>query len=151
MRLLIQRVQWARVNIAEKTVARIGPGLLVFVGVGKDDREADARRCSRKVAGLRIFSDAGGKMNIDIRQSRGSILSVSQFTLYADIRHGNRPGFDQAAPPELAERVWQLFNADLRQHGMSVCEGVFAADMDVELCNDGPVTIGYDSRRSEGE
>ncbi|MBI5740755.1 MAG: D-tyrosyl-tRNA(Tyr) deacylase [Nitrospirae bacterium] len=145
MRILIQRVKRAKVLVNGQTVAEIGKGLLLLVGVGKEDTEADAARLARKVVGLRIFEDADGKMNLDIKQDGGVILSVSQFTLYADTKKGNRPGFDQSAGPDTARDFYLMLNNLLRIQGVDVREGTFGAHMEVELVNDGPVTIWLDS------
>jgi D-tyrosyl-tRNA(Tyr) deacylase len=119
--------------------------MLLLVGIAKDDSIGDVERMAKKVVNLRIFEDADGKMNLNIRQAGGEVLSVSQFTLCADTRKGNRPGFDMAAPPEMAKEYWERFNELLRQDELTVEEGVFAADMKVGLVNDGPVTIMLDS------
>jgi len=145
MRILIQRVKRARVLVVGQTVSEIGRGLLLLVGVGREDTEGDVLRLARKVVSLRIFEDEHGKMNLDIKQTGGSILSVSQFTLYADTKKGNRPGFEQSADPDTAKDYWQRFNNMLRNEGVEVREGTFAAHMEVELVNDGPVTIWLDS------
>ncbi|RJQ55706.1 MAG: D-tyrosyl-tRNA(Tyr) deacylase [Nitrospiraceae bacterium] len=147
MRILIQRVKSARVVVAGNTVSVIGKGLLLFAGIGKEDKMEDIRRLAGKVINLRIFEDDQGKMNLNIRQAGGSILSVSQFTLYADTGKGNRPGFDQSADPDIAKDYWQRFNNLLKDEGIEVREGIFAAHMEVGLVNDGPVTIWLDSRK----
>ncbi|MBB6097941.1 D-tyrosyl-tRNA(Tyr) deacylase [Deinobacterium chartae] len=146
MRVLLQRVSRASVRVDGEVTGEIGPGLLLLVGVGEGDHEADARALAEKIAKLRIFSDDAGKMNLNVQQVGGRILSVSQFTLYADTRRGNRPSFTDAAAPQLGRELWQSFNACLRELGLEVEEGVFAADMQVELVNDGPVTLWLDSR-----
>ncbi len=146
MRVLIQRVKKAGVNIDGQIVAEIGRGLLLFVGIGRDDEMSDVEYLCKKISGLRIFNDENWKMNLDVKQAGGQILSVSQFTLYADTRKGNRPGFGQSAAPEKADEYWTRFNELLREHGLEVKEGVFAAHMEVNLINDGPVTIWMDSR-----
>lgn len=141
MRLVVQRVSSAAVTVAGETVGAIGQGLLVLAGVGRDDTEAGARRLGPKVAGLRIFSDAEGKMNRSLTDVGGEALVVSQFTLYADTRKGYRPSFVEAARPELAVPVLQAFVDELRSAGIKVAEGRFGAHMQVSLVNDGPVTI----------
>ncbi len=146
MRILIQRVKQAKVTVKGRDVAEIGQGLLLLVGVGKDDTPDDIEYLSKKVSNLRIFEDDQGKMNLDIRQVKGQVLSVSQFTLYASTKKGNRPGFDQSAAPDMAEEIWLSFNNMLRENDIEVKEGIFAAHMEVELLNDGPVTIWLDSR-----
>jgi D-tyrosyl-tRNA(Tyr) deacylase len=149
MRVLVQRVKKAAVTVNGQEIAAIGKGLLVFVGIGKGDTETDLDFMGRKIAGLRIFEDADGKMNLDIGQVRGSILSVSQFTLYANTKKGNRPGFDRSASPDAAKKLWLDFNENLRQRGIDVREGLFGAHMEVSLINDGPVTLWLDSKASE--
>ncbi len=146
MRILIQRVKSANVAVEGQNVADIKHGLLLFVGVGRDDAAEDIERLSTKVMNLRIFEDEQGKMNLSIKQLNGWILSVPQFTLYANTSKGNRPGFDLSAEPGKAKDYWNRFNALLRQGGIEVQEGVFGAHMDVELINDGPVTIWMDSK-----
>ncbi len=146
MRILIQRVKQAKVAVKGSDVAIIGPGLLLLVGVGKDDTHDDIEYLSKKVSNLRIFNDDQGKMNLDIKQVKGRILSVSQFTLYASTKKGNRPGFDQSAAPDIAEEFWLRFNKLLRENDIEVKEGIFAAHMEVDLLNDGPVTIWLDSK-----
>lgn len=143
---MIQRVKCAGVTVQEEEVARIGKGLLLLVGIAKDDSTEDAEYLSGKIMNLRIFGDEKGKMNLSIRQAGGQVLSVSQFTLYADTGKGNRPGFELSAPPEEAKQQWERFNHMLRGGGLDVKEGVFGAHMEVELINDGPVTIWMDSR-----
>lgn len=143
MRALIQRVSRASVSdtLSRETMSEIGPGLLVFLGVTHQDTPADAAWLAGKVARLRIFTDEAGKMNRSVSDSGGSLLVVSQFTLYGDVRRGNRPGFDQAARPELAEPLYEAFVDCLKTAGLVVGTGRFAADMQVSLVNDGPVTI----------
>jgi len=145
LRAVLQRVSEARVRIAGEVVGEIGPGLLVLLGVGQQDAEADARYLAEKSAGLRIFEDADGKMNLSVIETGGSVLVVSQFTLYGDCRKGRRPGFSAAAPPERADRLYQHYVAVLRELGLTVATGVFQAEMQVELVNDGPVTMLLDS------
>jgi len=145
MRILIQRVKNAKVSVDGSDRAEIGKGLLLFVGIGKKDTEDDISRLARKVVQLRIFEDEHGKLNLNIKQAHGQILSVSQFTLFADIRKGNRPGFDPAAGPQMAKALWERFNNLLREEHIIVNEGIFGASMEVELINDGPVTIWLDS------
>ncbi len=147
MRAIIQRVKEASVSVESTEVAAIGAGLLLLISVGKDDDPEDIAYLAGKISKLRIFADESGKMNLDIKQVKGSILSVSQFTLYADTSKGNRPGFDQSAPPDTAKEYWLQFNEAVRSNGIDVKEGVFAAHMEVKLLNDGPVTIFIDSKR----
>lgn len=146
MKILIQRVQNATVVVNSQKVTEIGKGMLLLVGIGKDDSMEDVERLARKVMNLRIFEDEQGKMNLNIYQIHGQILSVSQFTLYADTKKGNRPGFDKSAVPEMAKAYWEKFNDLLRENRLDVREGVFGAHMEVDLTNDGPVTILLDSK-----
>ena len=145
MKVVIQRVKNAKVRVGGSDVARIERGFLLLVGVGKDDGSEDIEHLAKKVANLRIFEDEKGKMNLDITQAHGSILSVPQFSLYADNRKGNRPGFDFSAEPGRAKEYREKFNCLLREGGVEVKEGVFGAHMEVELTNDGPVTILLES------
>jgi D-aminoacyl-tRNA deacylase len=145
MRLLIQRVSEAWVEVEGQTTGSIGPGLLVFVGVSRTDVEADADYLAAKLAGLRIFHDSGGKMNLSVQQAGGGILLVSQFTLYGDCRRGRRPSFDAAAPPERAQALYNYFVETVRKGPVPVETGVFQADMRVYLVNNGPVTLLLDS------
>lgn len=141
MRALVQRVSRALVRVDGAVVGEIGPGLLVLLGVGHADTAGTARTLAEKIAKLRVFADEAGKMNLDVRDAEASILSVSQFTLYGDTRKGNRPSFVAAAPPAQGEALYEAFNAALRDLGLSVACGVFGAHMEVELVNDGPVTL----------
>ncbi len=147
MRAVVQRVSSARVVVAESTVAEIRQGLMVLLGVEKEDTEEDARYLAGKIAGLRIFEDESGKMNLSLQETGGEALVVSQFTLLGDCRQGRRPGFSAAAPPEEADRLYLFFCEMLRQGGLSVATGIFRADMDVHLVNHGPVTFVLDSRK----
>jgi D-tyrosyl-tRNA(Tyr) deacylase len=148
MRAVVQRVLRAQVSVGEEVLGRIGPGLLVLIGVSKTDTEADADYLAAKITGLRIFDDTEGRMNLSLTETKGEILAVSQFTLYGDVRRGKRPSFDQAAPPELARELYEYFVTKIRQAGF-ICEtGRFQAMMQVELVNDGPVTILLDSSRA---
>jgi D-tyrosyl-tRNA(Tyr) deacylase len=148
MRVVVQRVSRAQVTVGGEVAGKIGRGLLVLLGVAGADTEADADYLVGKVAGLRIFEDDGGKMNLAAEDAGGEILVVSQFTLYGDIRRGKRPSFDAAAPPEKARQLYEYFVARLRTTGL-VCEtGRFQQEMQVELVNDGPVTILMDSSRA---
>ncbi len=141
MRVLLQRVCWARVSVAGHPIAEIGPGLLLFVGVTHGDGEEQVRYLTKKIAHLRIFEDEEGKMNRSVLDVGGEALVVSQFTLYADTRKGRRPAFVNAAPPEIAAPLVEQFAQALQALGVPVQTGQFGAHMDVELCNDGPVTI----------
>lgn len=141
MRALIQRVAQASVSVDSRVVGQIGRGLVVLLGVTHDDRQAEADWLADKIAGLRIFEDPDGKMNASLRDVNGAILVVSQFTLYGDARKGRRPSFTNAARPEHAEPLVDAFVARLRARGFAVATGVFGAHMDVEIHNDGPVTL----------
>lgn len=146
MRIIIQRTSQAEVRIDDQVVGQIGKGFLLLVGVTDGDTQADADYLAKKVAQMRIFEDTEGKMNLSLNEVEGQILSISQFTLYADCRHGNRPSFIKAARPEVAEPLYDYFNDVLRQqYGLHVETGRFGADMKVDFINDGPVTIILDS------
>ena len=150
MLALLQRVASARVAVAGEEVAGIEAGLLVLLCVVDGDDEQDADLLAAKVARLRIFADDAGKMNLSVRDAGGAILLVSQFTLAADARRGNRPSFANAAPPEQAQKLLARFAANLKQEGLAVKQGVFGADMDVQLHNQGPVTMQLDSHELRG-
>ena len=145
MRALVQRVAWAKVTVDGETVGEIGPGLLVLLGVTHHDTEAEARKLAQKIAKLRIFNDDAGKMNRSVKDVGGAALVVSQFTLYAETSGGNRPSYIQAARPEQATPLYETFSELLRLEGLTVANGIFGADMDVELLNRGPVTIWLDT------
>ena len=147
MRIVLQRVKSASVSIEGSVVGEINQGFLLLVGVGPEDTSDDASYLARKIAGMRIFSDENGKMNLSIDQIEGKILSVSQFTLFADTKKGNRPSFTGAASPETANMLYEEFNEILRtEYGLIVETGEFGADMQVSLVNDGPVTILLDTK-----
>jgi D-tyrosyl-tRNA(Tyr) deacylase len=146
MRVVVQRVKAGRVVVNGGEVSAIGRGLVLLVGIGRDDTLEDIERLAKKVLGLRIFEDGAGKMNLNVGQAGGEILSVPQFTLYAETRKGNRPGFEFSADPEMADGYWKRFNSALKGAGATVREGVFAAHMEVHIVNDGPVTIWLDSK-----
>ena len=148
MRAVIQRVSRAEVKIGEEAVGKIGKGLLVLLGAGREDTEKDVSYLAGKVAGLRIFEDEQGKMNLSIKDIEGEALCVSQFTLYGDARKGKRPGFTAAAPPEEAERLYLLFCQELQELGVKVATGRFQEEMEVELVNQGPVTLLLDSQKN---
>jgi D-aminoacyl-tRNA deacylase len=148
MRAVVQRVSRAQVTVNGELTGEIGLGLLVLLGVGRDDSEADAAYLAEKIAGLRVFEDDQGKMNRSVRDVGGSVLAVSQFTLYGDVRHGKRPSFDAAAPPEKARQLYEFFVDQIRTAGLRCETGRFQETMKVELVNDGPVTILLDSRKS---
>lgn len=141
MRVLLQRVTHASVEVELRVVGEIGEGLLALVGVGKDDTAATARRLAAKTATLRVFADAERLMNRSVQDVGGAVLAVSQFTLYAETRRGNRPSFTDAATPDVGAAVYEDYVAALRAAGLPVATGVFGAHMHVELVNDGPVTI----------
>lgn len=144
MRLVIQRVSRAEVRVAGETVGRIGPGLLVLLGAEKGDDAATAAEAARRVAGLRVFEDAAGKMNLPLSEVAGSVLAVSQFTLLGDLSRGRRPGFERALPGSEARPLYEHFCAALEIAGVTVARGAFGAKMEVELVNDGPATFVMD-------
>ena len=148
MRAVVQRVSRARVTVKEWTSGEIGLGLLVLVGVGQDDTEADATYLAEKVAGLRVFEDDEGKMNRSVEDVGGSVLAVSQFTLYGDVRRGKRPSFDAAAPPDEARRLYEFFVQRIQAAGLRCETGRFQEMMQLELVNEGPVTILLDSSKA---
>ena len=148
MRAVVQRVSRASVKVAGAVAGEIGLGLLVLVAVSQDDTEADADYLADKIAGLRIFEDADGKMNRAVADAGGAVLAVSQFTLYGDVRRGKRPSFDAAARPEQAVRLYEYFVGKIRAAGLRCETGKFQEMMEVEMVNDGPVTILLDSRKT---
>lgn len=145
MRVLLQRVKQASVEIDGNVNGEIGQGLLLLVGFNENDGDKEIEYLARKVLNARIFSDADDKMNLNLQQVSGSILSISQFTLYAQTRKGNRPSFTRAQNPDIASKNYDKFNEKLRGSGVQVETGIFGADMQVSLVNDGPVTIMYDT------
>ncbi len=145
MKLVIQRVSRASVTVRGSVIGQIGQGYLVLVGVGREDTKEDADRLVRKMIGLRIFSDKNGKINKSLKDVDGQLLLISQFTLYADCRHGNRPGFTDAGDPEKAKELYEYMIDSCRREIPVVEQGEFGADMKVELVNDGPFTILLDS------
>ena len=147
MRAVVQRVSRAKVTVNEFVTGEIGLGLLVLLGVGRQDSEADVDYLAQKISGLRIFEDSEGKMNRNVIDVGGSVLAVSQFTLYGDVRRGKRPSFDDAAPPELARRLYELFVQRIQAAGLRCETGRFQEMMQVELANQGPVTILLDSEK----
>jgi D-tyrosyl-tRNA(Tyr) deacylase len=147
VRAVIQRVAEASVTVEDIVVGQIGRGFMVLLGVAEDDTQEDVIWTAAKIAGLRVFEDADGKMNLALADVGGSILLVSQFTLYGDCRKGRRPSFIEAARPEKANALYKSVVAELRGHGLSVETGTFQAHMDVRLLNDGPVTLLLDSRK----
>jgi len=147
MRAVVQRVTRARVTVDERVVGEIEHGLVVLLGVAHDDTKADADYLAPKIASLRIFDDSEGKMNLSLKDVGGGLLVVSQFTLYGDVRRGLRPSWSEAAPPELAEPLYEYFVESSRKLITRVATGSFRKSMQVELINDGPVTIMLDSRK----
>lgn len=147
MRTVVQRVTEASVSVDGNVVGSIGPGMVVLVGVGKDDSEKDIAYVAEKIAGLRIFEDSSGRMNLSIRDTGGEILAVSQFTLYGDCRKGRRPSYARAGGGDFARRCYELFITEVTERGIPVRTGVFGATMDVHIVNSGPVTLLIDSSR----
>ena len=147
MRAVVQRVSRAKVTVAGEVTGEIGLGLMVLLGVADDDRQEDAGYLAEKLVGLRIFPDEEGKMNRSLAEAGGAMLVVSQFTLFGDCRKGRRPSFIKAARPELAVNLYNAFVAEVRGRGITVATGRFQEHMDVELVNDGPVTLLIDSRK----
>ncbi len=145
MKTVIQRVSEASVTIDGSVHGAIGTGYMILVGIRDEDTEADVRKMADKIMKLRIFEDAAGKMNLSLAQVGGAVLSISQFTLYANCKKGNRPSFDKAGRPEHAKQMYLYFNEYIRSQGFRVEEGIFGAEMKVRLLNDGPVTILLDS------
>lgn len=148
MRTVVQRVSRAKVTVAGEVTGKIGAGFLVLLGVAEGDTAADATALAEKIVGLRVFEDADGKMNLSLGETGGALLVVSQFTLLGDCRKGRRPSFIAAARPEIANELYEQFVAAVRQLGIPVGTGTFQAHMDVELVNDGPVTLLLDSRKA---
>lgn len=147
MRAVVQRVTRSQVTVDDKVTGRIGPGLMVLIGVEKEDGDKDAEYIAKKIAGLRVFDDDEGVMNLNITDAGGEVLAVSQFTLLGDVRKGNRPSYFQAAAPEEANSLYRKTVELMANKGVHVEEGVFQADMLVEINNDGPVTILLESRK----
>ena len=148
MRAIVQRVKCAKVTVDNQIVGQIAAGLLVYLGVGKGDDESDAVFIADKIVNLRIFADSKGKMNLSVKDIAGQILVVSNFTLYGDCRKGRRPGFDLAAEPAIAERLYEKAVELIKKEGLTVQTGIFAADMDVTASNDGPINFLLDSKRT---
>lgn len=146
MRVILQRVLQASVSIDQKIHGEISQGFMILVGITQEDDESTVAKIAKKCVELRVFEDEQGKMNKSLFDVQGEILSISQFTLYADCKKGRRPGFEKAAKPDHAKPLYEYFNACLRESGIKVETGVFGADMKVSLCNDGPVTILLDSQ-----
>lgn len=145
MRALLQRVSQASVTVDEQIVGQIGQGLLVFLGVGQGDSEIQVKTLVDKIVQLRIFGDDEGKMNRSLLDIQGEVLVISQFTLYADVRRGRRPGFTDAAPPPIAMELYEKFKAAFSNYNLPVASGIFGASMSIQLRNEGPVTIWIDS------
>lgn len=145
MRIVLQRVKSASVSIDETIVGKIDVGYVLLVGIADSDTETELDYLVRKITKLRVFEDLAGKMNLAIEDVGGQILSISQFTLYADTKKGNRPSFTKAGAPDFADKMYQLFNKKLRDTGLTVETGEFGANMQVQLINDGPVTIIFDT------
>lgn len=148
MRAVVQRVGRAQVSVDGKIIGSIERGMLVLLGVSKNDQEADADYLATKIIGLRIFDDENGKMNLSAEQIKAGVLVVPQFTLYGDVRRGKRPSFDDAAPPEKAKALYEYFVKQIKEAGLNCETGQFQAMMQVELVNDGPVTILLDSSKN---
>ena len=148
MRAVIQRVSRAKVTVNGETTGEIGNGLLVLLGVATEDTDADADYLAEKIVGLRIFEDSDGKMNLSVADTAGAVLVVSQFTLYGDVRRGKRPSFDAAAPPQQARQLYEYFVEKIRAAGLTCETGRFQEMMQVELVNEGPVTILLDSTKA---
>jgi D-tyrosyl-tRNA(Tyr) deacylase len=147
MRAVVQRVSRAQVSVGNEIVGKIGPGLVVLLGVSKSDAQVDADYLAAKITGLRIFDDQEGKMNLSLADVGGAVLAVSQFTLYGDVRGGKRPSFDEAASADLARELYEYFVGKIRESGFTCETGRFQAMMHVELVNNGPVTVLLDSAR----
>ncbi len=149
MKAVVQRVKSAHVTVDEKILGEIGQGFMILLGIHEEDTQEDVAYLVKKISKLRVFEDENGKLNLSIDAVGGSILSVSQFTLYADTKKGNRPSFINAARPETAVPLYEAFNDGLSQEGIPVVTGEFGADMQISLVNDGPVTIIYDTRENK--
>jgi D-aminoacyl-tRNA deacylase len=147
MRAVVQRVTRAKVTVGTEVVGEIGNGLVVLLGVARDDSQTDAEYLAARIAALRIFDDQAGKMNLSVKDTGGSVLVVSQFTLYGDVRRGLRPSWIDAAQPELAKTLYEHFVSEMKKQSLAVATGSFRSMMQVELVNDGPVTILLDSRK----
>jgi D-tyrosyl-tRNA(Tyr) deacylase len=149
MRAIIQRVSKGSVSVDHKIVGQVGKGFVVFLGVGHQDDEEDAKYMARKIVNMRIFEDENGKMNLSLDQVSGGVLAISQFTLFGDTKKGNRPSFVGAAPPDHANRLYEYCIDLIREAGIPTESGIFQADMQVEIHNDGPVTLFIDSEKND--
>ncbi|MBG9983210.1 D-tyrosyl-tRNA(Tyr) deacylase [Aerococcaceae bacterium DSM 111020] len=149
MRLVIQKAQQASVTVEDRVMGQISHGFMVLVGVTHSDTKQDAEYCARKVANMRLFEDAEGKTNLSLADVGGAVLSISQFTLYANTRKGNRPSFVNAAEPQQAEDLYEYFNEQLRQYDVEIATGEFGAHMAIDFINDGPMTILIDSQNKD--
>lgn len=149
MRLVVQRVSQASVSIENRVVGKIGRGLLVLVGIGQEDKKEEAKLLAEKLSKLRVMADGNDKMNLSVKDTRASILVVSQFTLYADTKKGNRPSFVKAADPKLAQKLYNYFMVKLKDLGISVETGQFGSYMDIKADLDGPVTIILESKQPD--
>ncbi|WP_448375575.1 D-aminoacyl-tRNA deacylase [Fervidobacterium sp.] len=147
MRAVVQRVSKASVSVDSEVVGKISNGIVVLLGVGKDDNEEDVRYLADKIVNLRIFEDADGKMNLSLLDIKGEALIISQFTLYGDCRRGRRPSYSDSASPEVAKTLYEKFIDSVKHYGIHVETGIFAADMLVEIHNNGPVTLLLDSKK----
>lgn len=148
MRAVVQRVIRGAVRVEDRLISEIGAGLVVLLGVGRSDSEQDALYLADKIAHLRLFEDKEGKMNLSAIETEGSMLAVSQFTLYGDCRKGRRPGFSEASPPDEARELYHVFIDELAKMGLKVATGCFREHMTVEIINDGPVTLLLDSKKN---
>ncbi len=149
MKIIIQRVSQASVKVDGETVGSIGKGLLLLIGVSEEDETTDADWMVQKILNLRIFGDVEGKMNLSVHDISGEILCISQFTLLADYKKGNRPSFIRAAKPQKANQIFEYFKSEIAKSGLKIQSGIFGADMKVSLLNDGPVTIAIDSKTKD--
>lgn len=147
MRAVVQRVSRAEVRVDDKIVGRVDKGLLIYLGVGKEDSVVDIEYMAEKVTGLRIFEDENGKMNLSVKDIGGEILAISQFTLYGDVRKGKRPSFTDSAAPDKGEELYNQFINNIQNMGVGVDKGIFGAHMMIDYVNDGPVTILLDSKK----
>ena len=145
MKIVVQRVKETTLKVENQLISQIPYGLVLYVGIGVGDTKEKAEYLAKKIANLRIFEDENGKMNLSVKDVNGQILSISQFTLYADVSHGNRPGFTNAEKPTLAEKLYDYFCEELKKYDIIVKKGVFGADMKISQLNDGPVTIIYEA------